>query len=227
VNEHFALLSLFKQDGVVRGSLYCQSTQKLSLDNIASIVHWEAPKLETPLNNMLFDIITSDAASLESRIKSLSAEEFKAVVLDNPYNTSVLFKACIEHSTVSVLQCLLDHECSNNTVYPPTGDTALHMACKKNDFNFVSLLVERGASVDILNGENKKPGEYVTSKELEENFTWIEKQKSQAIPSPEVVNWWRELKSKSFHQQCLHSNCTILVEEKVVRFLGLVIALTT
>jgi hypothetical protein len=81
--------------------------------------------------------------------------------------------------------------------------------------------------VDILNGENKKPGEYVTSKELEENFTWIEKKKSQAPLSPEVVNWWRELKSKSLHQQFLHPNCAIPINETGVRFLGVFIALTT
>jgi hypothetical protein len=53
---------------------------------------------------------------------------------------------------------VLDQHCLSSN-----RDTTLHITCKKNDFRSVSLLVERGASVDILNGENKKPGEYVTS----------------------------------------------------------------
>jgi ankyrin repeat protein len=175
--------------GIVYGSFHCEILDKISIPSLRSTVAWNSPST-TNLNKLIADICKSNVISLDARIKSLNAEENKEILLDDK-NTSILLKACVNNSSVACMERILKCNCPVDAVEQSTGDTALHMACKKDNIEFVSLLIAYRSSIKILNGENKLPEDYVTTTGLKHYFQLLRNQKGKDdSPVPQDPSWW-------------------------------------
>jgi ankyrin repeat protein len=162
-------------------------------------VNWHSPT-SSVLNKCIGDIVCMNVVSLDAR---LSEEEFQHIYLDDK-KTSLLLKACVNHSNVACMELLLKSQCRVDVVELSTGDTVLHMACKKDNVEFVALLVAYGCPTNILNAENKLPEEYVTSKTLMHYFHLLRNQKPVESPPPaQDPLWWQVSKGN----YCILSFC--------------------
>jgi ankyrin repeat protein len=152
--------------------------------------NWPSPTTSV-FNKCIGDIVCTNVVSLDARV---SEEEFKDVFLDDK-KTSFLLQACVNHSNVACMELLLKSPCRVDAVELSTGDTALHLACKKDNVEFVVLLVAYGCSTNILNAENMLPEEYAKSKSLKHYFHLLRNQKPLLVASPaQDPLWWQETK---------------------------------
>jgi ankyrin repeat protein len=92
---------------------------------------------------------------------------------------SICSKLALSIRNVPYLEDLLKHNCAIDVVDTETKETALHVACKKNDLWFVTVLVERGASVDSLNRYKWKPEKCASARPVLRFFHLLAKQKSE------------------------------------------------
>ena len=117
----------------------------------------------------------------------------------------LLALACYDdENSLSLLSYALEQGINANT-QEPSGDTALHIAIKENNFKAVQLLLDHNACIHILNARGHSP------LSLAENQILVQLLKSKPSPKPYKVSLYLAAKKRKLEvvQQLLNSGVPV------------------
>jgi len=95
-------------------------------------------------------------AQLKFQEKDKQSLSFIGKWIDSSTKESLLHKSILKHNT-NALKEFISLRCFDINAKDKNGMTALHLAAEKNYFEGVKILLQAGASIDILDNENRTP----------------------------------------------------------------------
>jgi len=102
------------------------------------------------------DMLNSPFPQLKFQEKDKQSFSFIGKWIDSSTKESLLHKSILRHN-INALKEFISLRCFDINAKDKNGMTALHLAAEKNYFEGVKILLQAGASIDILDNENRTP----------------------------------------------------------------------
>jgi len=67
------------------------------------------------------------------------------------------FNNKFDNDYLELIKIIINHKKTNINLIDNKNNTLLHLACLRNNYNFVKLLVSIGANIDMINNDNETP----------------------------------------------------------------------